>query len=106
MLSLPVLERFVLTRFGEATALAVYIPIYDLVFRAFTFLLVPVSMAVHPRLSRLVESGNQEAAFRLLRAALGLQVLMGIVLVLLLGVSAGFVIGLLGIALERPRPRH
>ncbi len=71
---LPVLERYFLLMFFDPARAGQYIGVYDLVVRGFTVGLMPVTLALHPRIMNAFNAGDLARSNRLIRTGLLAQV--------------------------------
>jgi O-antigen/teichoic acid export membrane protein len=83
---LPVIERYFLLNFFDPTRAGQYIGVYDIVVRGFTVGLMPITLALHPRIMNAYTAGDLARSNRLIQRGLLIQV--GLAVVMALGVLA------------------
>jgi len=96
-LSLPYLERMVLANRLDNQSLGVYSAIYDVIFRGCGFMMVPIVLALHPRILREGTSMDLAARVELWRKGILSQAGIAMIIVLSAWVLAPFVLQVIGI---------
>jgi O-antigen/teichoic acid export membrane protein len=83
-LSIPFVDRFVLSSISDKSTMGQYAYQYDIVFRAFTFILLPVTLVVQPSIFKAYSENDFFLVESLIRRGIYLQVLFGIFFVVIL----------------------
>lgn len=77
-LAIPFIDRSVLRGLGGGILMGKYAYEYDIVFRAFTFILLPVTISSQPAIFKAHSEGNLEKVRGLLKTAILAQMSLGI----------------------------
>ncbi len=77
-------DRYIIKYFMDAKAVGTYSAIYDVVYNSFGLMLAPVLYAAHPRIVRLWNTGKTKDSMHLLRTAIILELIIGIIALLVL----------------------
>ena len=77
-LAVPFIDRSVLRGIGDGVLMGRYAYEYDIVFRAFTFILLPVTISSQPAIFKAHAEENQGKVRALLRTAIFAQISLGI----------------------------
>ena len=93
-LAFPLVDRTVIERSLGAEAVGTYSAIYDVSFRTCAFLLMPVVLALHPRMMRARHEEGAAGVRRLLFLGLKLQAAISVGLMLLVSLGAPLLLGL------------
>lgn len=86
---LLVSDRYLIERSFGFAATGSYAAVYDVIVRAYSLLLFPVTLAVHPRMMALWNAGEQGRAWALWRWAMGAQVAAAAVLLVAFAAFSG-----------------
>lgn len=73
---LLVSDRYFIERFSGYADAGVYASIYDLIVRSFSLIFMPVTLAVHPLVMKLWNSGKRAEAVRAIRSGVMYQLLL------------------------------
>ena len=93
----PFGERFLIQRFLGPLTTGQYAATYDVVYRSCGFLLLPIVLAVHPRIMKEHALGRQQASQRLWRTGLVLQLLVAATATAVLTAVAPRIVALTGV---------
>lgn len=96
-LALPYLERMVLAKVLDSESLGIYAATYDVIFRGCGFLMLPIVLALHPRILREAGGHDLAARVRLWRKGILSQIAIAAIVVLAVSALAPFVLRLVGI---------
>jgi hypothetical protein len=102
-LAIPFIDRSVLRGLGGGVLMGRYAYEYDIVFRAFTFILLPVTISSQPAIFKAHAEGNLEKIRSLLRAAILAQMSLGIGFAALLYLLIFFLLPLKDVVLKVDR---
>jgi O-antigen/teichoic acid export membrane protein len=83
-------DRYIIKYFMDAKAVGTYSAIYDVVYNSFGLMLAPVLYAAHPRIVRLWNSRKEKDSLYLLKKAIFLELVIGIIALLILNQIAPF----------------
>jgi O-antigen/teichoic acid export membrane protein len=71
---LQVCDRYFIQRFFGFAETGIYSGVYDLIFRGYSLVFIPITFAVHPRMMRLWNAGARAQTWSLWRWAIAVQV--------------------------------
>jgi O-antigen/teichoic acid export membrane protein len=93
-IAMPFVERVLIQKYTDAQSLGVYAALYDLVFRGSGMVIMPIVLALHPRIMAFGRTGDEAGARHLIVRGIGLQVLASAFLVLCLWVAGSWIVDL------------
>jgi O-antigen/teichoic acid export membrane protein len=100
-LALPYLERLVLANRLDIAAAGVYAATYDVIFRGCGFLMLPLVLALHPRIMRAAAKGEIGTSVRLWRAGLLGQLGLAVFIVFAISIAAPHLLRFAGLDASR-----
>ncbi|HVV68977.1 MAG TPA: oligosaccharide flippase family protein [Gammaproteobacteria bacterium] len=77
-------DRYIINYFMDAKAVGTYSAVYDVVYNSFGLMLAPVLYAAHPRIVRLWNQRQEKDSLNLLKKAITLEIIIGIMALLTL----------------------
>lgn len=77
-LAIPFIDRSVLRWLGDGVLMGGYAYQYDIVFRSFTFILLPITISSQPAIFKAFAEGSLESVSSLLRKAILTQISLGV----------------------------
>jgi O-antigen/teichoic acid export membrane protein len=95
--SFPFAERTLIQRYLGAATAGQYAAVYDVIYRGCGFLLLPIVLAVHPRIMKAHSLGRADESRRLWGAGLTLQLIVSCVVTAAVVVAGPWIIRLTGL---------
>jgi O-antigen/teichoic acid export membrane protein len=89
---MPFVERVLIQRYTDAESLGVYAALYDMIFRGSGMVVMPIVMALHPRIMALGGAGDEAGAKNLIIRGIGLQVLALVLVVAFLWFAGRWIV--------------
>jgi O-antigen/teichoic acid export membrane protein len=89
---LNVSDRYIIKWFMNDASVGVYSAIYDVVYNSFGMMLAPVLYSAHPMIMKLWNAGKKSEALKVLRYGLWLEVIIGAVALIVLGLLAKYLV--------------
>ncbi|CAB3794734.1 lipopolysaccharide biosynthesis protein [Paraburkholderia fynbosensis] len=99
-LATPFIDRMVLTHIADGVTMGRYAYEFDIVFRAFTFLLLPVTISMQPLVFQAYAQGDLKKVTGLMKRSLIIQLCAGLVFSLIFHVAIFQILPMLGVALN------
>lgn len=93
-IAMPFVERVLIQRYTDAESLGVYAALYDMVFRGSGMVVMPIVMALHPKIMALGRRGDEAGAKYLIIRGIGLQVLAATLVLAFLWVAGKWIVDL------------
>ena len=96
-LSFPFVERSIIHAFLGPVVTGQYAAIYDVIYRSCGFVLLPVALAIHPRVMRAQALGQHDELRKLWRIGLKLQLAISLAMVGAVTLAGAWIIALTGV---------
>ncbi|NKJ45220.1 hypothetical protein CIC12_00345 [Burkholderia sp. SG-MS1] len=99
-LATPFIDRTVLTHIADGVTMGRYAYEFDIVFRAFTFLLLPVTISMQPLVFQAYAQGDLRKVTGLVKRSLLIQICAGMIFSLIFHVAIFQILPILGVTLN------
>lgn len=96
-LSFPFVERSIIHAFLGPVVTGQYAAIYDVIYRSCGFVLLPIALAIHPRVMRAQALGQHDELRKLWRIGLTLQLAISLAMVGAVTLAGAWIIALTGV---------
>ena len=96
-LSFTFVERSIIQAFHGPLVTGQYAAIYDVIYRGCGFVLLPIALAIHPRVMRAQALGKHDELRRLWRIGLAFQLAISLAMIGAVTLAGGWIIALTGV---------
>ena len=91
-IALPFVERILIQRYTDAESLGVYAALYDMIFRGSGMVVMPIVMALHPRIMALGRAGDEAGARHLIMRGISLQIIASVLVLAFLWLAGKWIV--------------